>query len=199
MLYLPALDRSAGLQATPEEPLPPSSAEPPRRPAAASRPVYQTGTAPGPSAGCALPLQGTSGKEPSVKLDEWPLRFYKTAPRRRTKRFSIVLILLARVKPHFPSSFQSIQWFLATKSNTKNDSNIYIKLSTYFWLRASECVCTSHFVHSDDELTQSVHQRSVLHRASFLQTQLLPLRFATVLWWSPAGRVWKSLITRATL
>lgn len=105
LLYLPALDRSAGLQATPEEPLPPSSAEPPRRPAAASRPVYQTGTAPGPSAGCALPLQGTSGKEPSVKLDEWPLRFYKTAPRRRTKRFSIVLILLARVKPHFPSSF----------------------------------------------------------------------------------------------
>lgn len=69
VLYLPALDRSAGLQATPEEPLPPSSAEPPRRPAAASPPAYQTGTAPGPSAGCALPLQGTSGKEPSVKLD----------------------------------------------------------------------------------------------------------------------------------
>lgn len=42
-------------------------------------------------------------------------------------------------------------------------------------------VCTSHLVHSGDDLAQSIHQSSVLHRASFLQTQLLPLCFATVL------------------
>lgn len=40
---------------------------------------------------------------------------------------------------------------------------------------------TSHPVHGGDQLAQSVHQSSVLHRASFLQTQLLPLSFASIL------------------
>lgn len=48
--------------------------------------------------------------------------------------------------------------------------------------------CTFHLVHGGDDLTQGVHQRSVLHRASFLQTELLSLCFPPVLWWSPAGR-----------
>lgn len=82
VFHLPAPDRWAGLQATPQERLPPSSAEPPRRPAAASPPVCQTGTAPGPSAGCALPLQGTRGQR-AVTQTLW-LR--EAAPRRRTKQ-----------------------------------------------------------------------------------------------------------------
>ena len=63
VLHLPELDSSAVLQATPQGLLPPSSAEPPRRSAVSSPPVYQTGTAPGPSAGCVLPLQGRKGAD----------------------------------------------------------------------------------------------------------------------------------------
>lgn len=55
---LPARVRPAALRATPRGRLPPSSAEPRGRPAAASLPVCGTGTAPAPSAGCSPPLQG---------------------------------------------------------------------------------------------------------------------------------------------
>lgn len=58
VLHLPELDCSAVLQATPQGLLPPSSAELPHRSVVSSPPVCQIGTAPGPSAGCALPLQG---------------------------------------------------------------------------------------------------------------------------------------------
>lgn len=54
---LPASVRCAALRATPRGRLPPSSAEPRGRPAAASLPVCGTGTAPAPSAGCSPPLQ----------------------------------------------------------------------------------------------------------------------------------------------
>lgn len=47
---------------------------------------------------------------------------------------------------------------------------------------------TSHLVHCGADLTQSVHQCSVLHWASFLQTELFSLGFPPILWWSPAGR-----------
>lgn len=40
---------------------------------------------------------------------------------------------------------------------------------------------TSHLVYGDDDVAQRKHQRSVLHRISLLQAQLLPLGFATVL------------------
>lgn len=70
--HLPELDCSAVLQATPRGLLPPSSAELPRRSAVSSPPVYQTGTAPGPSAGCVLPLQGRKGAD---KSHEYSLSF----------------------------------------------------------------------------------------------------------------------------
>lgn len=114
---LPVLERSAGRRATPRGPLPPWSAEPGGRPAAAPLPVCGTGRAPAPSAGRSPPLQEDG-------------------------RPSIISI-----------------W---TRGGAGRSS-------------------TSHLVHGGDQLAQSVHQSSVLHRASFLQTQLLPLSFASIL------------------
>lgn len=50
-------------------------------------------------------------------------------------------------------------------------------------------MCTSHLVHSGDDLTQGVHQSFVLQWISFLQTELLPLGLPTVLRRPPAGKI----------
>lgn len=88
VLYLPELECSAGFHATPQELLPPSSAEPPRRPAAASPPACPTGTAPGPSAGCALPLQEGGWRQMS-RQSNW-MNYHRACIDNRTKWFIIV-------------------------------------------------------------------------------------------------------------